>query len=87
MISTALSVKRYNEDLGIILSQFLGVCVAKMTFLRPPNEHQPSMAQSIGYTHPQLSFLRREADVGGAMAMYDDRMILLVWRLTPVWKA
>lgn len=33
MISTALSVKRYNEDLGIILNQFLGACIAEMTFL------------------------------------------------------
>ena len=33
MISTVLSVKRYNEDLGIILSQILGACVAKMTIL------------------------------------------------------
>ena len=33
MISTALSVRRYNEDLGIILSQNLGACVAKMIIL------------------------------------------------------
>ena len=33
MISNALSVKRYNEDLGIILSQMLGAYVAKMTIL------------------------------------------------------
>ena len=45
------------------------------------------MAQIIGCTHPELGFVRREADVGGAMTMYDDQIFPLVWRLTPVWKA
>ena len=33
MIGTVLSVKRYNENLGIILSQILGACVANMVIL------------------------------------------------------
>lgn len=45
------------------------------------------MAQSIGCARPELSFVRREADVGGTMTMYDDQIIPLVWHLTPVWKA
>ena len=39
------------------------------------------MAQSIGCTRPELNFVRREADVGGAVTMYDDRIIPLVWHL------
>lgn len=56
-------------------------------YSRPPNEYQQSMTQSIGCARPELSFVRREADVGGAMTMYDDNIIPLVWRLTPVWQA
>ena len=52
-------------------------------YSRPPNEHQPSMAQSIGCARPELSFVRREADVGGAMTMYDDKIII---RLCVLWE-
>ncbi len=45
------------------------------------------MAQSIGCARPELSFVKREADVGGAMTMHDDKIIPLVWHLKPVWQA
>lgn len=47
-------------------------------YFRPPNKHQASMAQSIGRDRPELSFVRRDADVGGSMFMYDDNIIPLV---------
>ena len=59
-------------------SNFRGMC-RENDYSRPPNEHQASMAQSIGYSRSKLNFVRREVDVGGAMTMYDDSIIPLVW--------
>ena len=67
-------------------SNFRGL-LCENDYSRPPNEHQSSMAQSIGCTPPELAFVRREVDVGGAMTMYDDQIFPLVRRLIPVWKA
>ena len=61
-------------------SNFRGMC-RENDYSRPQNEHQASMAQSIGCTPPELNFVRREADVGGAVTMHDDRIIPLVWHL------